>query len=69
MRTKLRKRVPPARGVGDQVTTPMGVGIVHYVFPGSGRYKTAYAVRFGNRRPGTIFNEDQVTLLDNARPR
>lgn len=60
-RGKPRQRFWP----GDTVMTPVGLGIVKFVFPagGSQRRQASYAVTLPHRRPGVIFLEPELQHL------
>ena len=55
-----RKPKRAAYGAGDKVRTSGGEGIINYVFPRGQHGKSAYSVKFANKRVGVIFDEDEI---------
>ena len=67
-RMRILRRNPnrAAYGIRDKVRTRRGEGIIKYVYPPGPNGKNAYSVDFGDRPVGVIFNEDEITLLQES---
>jgi len=62
-----RKSKGAAYKASERVQTLRGEGIIKHVYPERLRGRIAYCVNFGSRRLGVVFDEDELTHVNNLK--